>query len=1097
MPRTNAPFYTWNRGLVSPKALGRVDLERTRLSAEVFENAIAATQGSLSIRPGTKYMGSTLSDTGAEFIEFVASTDDVALPELTHQKMRLWLGDDAHDLSLLSRPRVDTTVSLSDTGWSNASTGGGFAVTTTDAIPEMASAVNGSVDVSASSEWTSASRPAFRAADNLLGTNWQDTGTGKNSLPSWWLADFGTTKRIASYTIRCSDTPADLDNAPTAWTLQVNDVDTGAGWTTVDTRSGVTSWSVSEKKSYRRLDADTGTVEPFRFQRLNFTAVNGSGAELIIAEIEMLPLETTSQAQFNSGQLSLNASSVGAVAKATKRVILSDTGTEHSLAIRVARGPVVLRVGSTSGADDYISETSLGTGYHNLAFTPTTNFYITLQSNDIVDRIVSSLSIGDSGTVEITTPWDANDLSNIRYDQSADIVYVDCDGVKPHKIERRGTGRSWSAVEYAPIDGPFLPAASSSAKMSVSHFFGNTTLNADIPFFTADHVGALIRAFHNGQSGQWRLGALNAITDAIEVTGISDTGGGEGGERKVVVSVTGTWAGTIILERSFDGVDVGFHPVGENIMGGAPASDTGTFAKSIRDEDDNIKVWYRARVTAYTSGIAVVSLSYDGGGVTGTARITDYNSSTAVGIEVISRFSDTGPTENWQQGYWSDALGYPTAVALHGGRLSHAQGGSLFLTVADDYENFDEETEGDAGPIIRTLGSGPVDRIRYLVSLLRLIIGTAGAEITLRSSSLDEPVTPENSSAGTFSTQGSANIRAVKMDNRAIFVQRSGQRVFMVGAGAGTQGATFGDYEGLELTLLVPDLLAARVVSIAIQRQPDTRLHCVLADGTVAVLTYEPSEEVICWFNWSTDGFVERAAVLPGLSEDAVFYHIRRTINGLTKRFLEKWAKVSECTGDTGLSWLMDCARSYTDTGRTLALTDIATHLVGESVIAWGSLDTGSTPHVDLSPDVSGVQTTYVVDTGGDVTLTGLTQGVHHAVVGLPYSGTWKSTKLAYAAEAGSALAQKKRVDKIGLCLYQTHANGLFFGNDTGALDPLPRVVEGATVDQDAIHETLDQVAMAFPGLWHTDSRIVLRFKAPRPATVLAMVPTITTSERV
>jgi hypothetical protein len=335
----------------------------------------------------------------------------------------------------------------------------------------------------------------------------------------------------------------------------------------------------------------------------------------------------------------------------------------------------------------------------------------------------------------------------------------------------------------------------------------------------------------------------------------------------------------------------------------------------------------------------------------------------------------------------------------------------------------------------------------------------------------------------------------VKMDNRAIFVQRSGQRVFMVGAG--TQGSTFGDYESYELTLLVPDLLEAGVVSIAIQRQPDTRLHCVLTDGTVAILTYEPQEEVICWTTWETDGYVEKAVALPGVTEDAVYYHVRRTINGATKRYVEKLALETECFGDTGLNWLMDCAKSYTDTGRTTTLTDVATHLVGQSVIAWGSLDTGSTPHVDLSPDVNGVQTTYTVDTGGDVVLTGLTEGVHHAVVGLPYHATWKSTKLSYGAEAGTALNQVKRPAQIGFVLYKTHNRGIEFGSDTGRLDPLPKMIEGAVVDPDQIFETFDQIAVSMESTHNPDARIFLRAKAPRPCTVLAAVPSVQTNERV
>jgi hypothetical protein len=1100
---------SFNRGLISPKALARVDVERTRLSAESYENWMPATQGSMSIRPGTKFFGSSLNDTGAEFLEFVASTDDVALPELTHQKMRIWLGADAHALALLSRPKVDTTVSVSDTGWANASTGGAFATAAVDQIPQMTSATTNGVTVSASSEntvgaagggetdpdATISGAAAYQAADDNVGTNWQDTGAGGSRLPSWWKVNFGAgnTKAIRSYSVRAGSIAGHLNNAPTAWTLQYNDVDTGAGWTTVDSRSAQTAWALSEKRSFTRPDADTGTIEAFRYWRLNFTAVDGD-TELIVAEIEMFTADVAQQVKRSNGIMTLNASSIGALAKATKRVIVSDTGTEHSLALAVSRGPVILRVGSTAGDDDYISEAALGTGYHNLAFTPTGNFHITLQTDAIIDRIVQSIAIGDSGTVEITAPWDRNDLDNVRYDQSADVVYVDCDGVRPSKIERRGTGRSWSVVDYAPDNGPFLSSASSSATLYVNQRFGNTTLRSTVPFFRAGHVGALLRIFTNGQTGVWRLGAFLAATEVVKVTGLSDTGTpNTTNERRIVVSGSGVWAGNIEIQKSFDGPDLGFRPA----LG---FTDTGTFTETIDDKDSNIAVWYRAVLTGYSSGVAVVTITYLGGGVTGVARITGYNSNTSVDIEVLSRFSDTGTsaaTNNWQQGYWSDARGFPTAIALHGGRLAHAQGGSLFLSVSDDYENFDDTAEGDAGPIIRTLGSGPVDAIRFLISKLRLIIGTAGAELALTSSSLDEPVTPDNSAARTFSTQGSGNLRALPLDDKALHVQRSNKRVHLIGP---TQSA-FGDYESSDLTLLVPDLLAAGIVSVAVQRQPDTRLHVVLGDGTVAILTYEPKEEVVCWTTWvsdtGTNPAVERAMVLPGEDEDAVYYHVRRTINGATKRYLEKWATQSECVGDSGLTWLMDCAASYTDTGRTTLLNAVAPHLIGESVVAWGSLDTGSTPHVDLSPDVSGVQTRYTVDTGGDVQLTGLTDGVHHAVAGLPFrQPTWKSAKLAYGAEMGTALAQQKRTPQLALALYQTHNNGVFYGDDTGTVDPLPRVIEGATIDPDQILGALDMTAVAIPNQWGPDSRIVLRGKSPRPATILAMVPTVVTSER-
>lgn len=1096
MARQNIPLLSiGNRGLVSPKALARVDLDRTRLSAEVYENWLGSAQGSLSLRPGTKYFGSSFGDTGAAWIEFVASTDDVALLELTSGKMRIWLGDDAHNLSLLSRPRVDTQVSLADTGWVNASSGGDATavISSTDAIPTMTGPTTDGVTISASSENTlsagGSNNSAWRAADDANNTLWQDTGDNVGTLPSWIMVDFGVPKSIARYSIRGPAGAANLEETPRNWTLQGNDVDTGTGWTTLHTASGVTSWAVSQRREFNITD--TGTPGPWRYWRINVTANNGGG-DLLIGEIEMFEL-TGSKVQFSGASATLNATAIGSVAKTSKRVVVDtgDLGVEHSLAIRIGRGPITLRVGSSDGDDDYIRETNLGTGYHNLAFTPESDFYITLQTTSLADRVISSLSIGDSGTVEVTTPWAAENLDDARFDQSADVVYVDCDGVRPQKIERRGTGRSWSVVDYSPSNGPFRSFASSAAKLTPSQLqAGNGELTADTPYFTPNHVGAIFRIFHEGQSGVFPLGAKDVTTDVVEVTGISDTGTpSTTSERRIAFSVSGVYTGAVTIEKSVDGKDLGFKPISSDL---GTATDTGTFSRAVVDRDDNIKAWYRVKMTRWTSGVALVAITYRGGGKTGYCRVTGYNSNQSVDIETATGFSamgDTGLTNNWQEGFWSAQGGYPTAVALHGGRLGHAQGGSIFMSVSDDYENFDEDTPGEAGPIVRTLGSGPVDRIHYLVSLLRMIIGTAGAEIMVKSSSLDEPLTPENCSATTFSTQGSANLRAVKMDARALFVQRSGSRLFMIGAG--TQGTTFGDYENFELTLLVPDLLKAGIVSIAVQRQPDTRIHVALADGSVGIFMYEPQEEVMCWSTWSTAGFVEKVMVLPGINEDAVYYHIRRTINGVTRRYLEKWAMESECLGDTGLSWLMDCAVSMTDTGLSASIS--APHLAGENVIVWGS-DTGTGGGKDFSPDSdSGVQLTYALDGSGNGAIG---TAVKHKTIGLPYSALWKSTKLAYAAEMGTALSQMKTVPGLALSVWRCHNNGLFFGTDSGALDPLPRMVEEEEVDPDRIFDTLDMVEVSMPRKWHPDIRLVLKAKAPRPATVLAAIPKIVTNER-
>jgi hypothetical protein len=283
----------------------------------------------------------------------------------------------------------------------------------------------------------------------------------------------------------------------------------------------------------------------------------------------------------------------------------------------------------------------------------------------------------------------------------------------------------------------------------------------------------------------------------------------------------------------------------------------------------------------------------------------------------------------------------------------------------------------------------------------------------------------------------------------------------------------------------VPDLLDAGVVHIGVQRQPDTRLHFVLADGTVAILSFEKSEELVCWSMWETEGAVERVVVLPGLDEDKVYYLVRRTIDGDTKRFLESWAKESECRGGAQ-SWIADSAVAYTGSAAdTITGLD---HLEGEAVVVWAD-------GADMTPDDdAGVQRLFTVS-GGAITLP---EAKTNAVVGLPFQADWQSTKLAFTAQFGTPLAQMKRVNQIAFILANVHNNGLFFGRDFDHLDALPRLSEnGAAVDADRIFEAFDRAAVSFPGSFNTDARICLRAKAPRPVTVMAAVPTIQTNEKV
>ncbi len=145
----------------------------------------------------------------------------------------------------------------------------------------------------------------------------------------------------------------------------------------------------------------------------------------------------------------------------------------------------------------------------------------------------------------------------------------------------------------------------------------------------------------------------------------------------------------------------------------------------------------------YTSGTVTISLTYSQGSISGVARVTAYTDSTEVTASVQSAMGGTSATDLWEEGLWSDYRGWPSAPQFDGGRLWWVSR-DITGSVSDGYESFDDSIEGDSAPIVRSIGSGPVERINWLLSLGRLLLGTQLTEKVVRSSSLDEPVTPTN-----------------------------------------------------------------------------------------------------------------------------------------------------------------------------------------------------------------------------------------------------------------------------------------------------------------------------------------------------------------
>lgn len=776
----------------------------------------------------------------------------------------------------------------------------------------------------------------------------------------------------------------------------------------------------------------------------------------------------------SGGYLNLTALARGSKASATQTVTVNQIGTEHALRIVIERGPVTLRVGSTAGGDEYINETILRTGTHSLAFTPTgSSFYLQFFSKNANLKRVDSVTIEAAGAMTLPTQWLAADLFKMRFAQSADVVFVACDGYRPQRIERRST-RSWSVVRYQPDNGPFTLGVTRDVKLTPSVTEGNGTLTASDAFFNSDHVGAIFSLFQEGFTVSTQLAAEDQYTDPMKVTGV-------GIDRNWSYSVSGTWSGTLRWRRSWDGADQGFKDF--NKSDSSTATDiTANGSANNKDTDSNAIIYYKLgfKPGEYTSGVATVTVTYDGGGGSGVCRVVGYTSPTQVDIEILTPFHSTKATSDWREGEWSANQIWPSAAAFAEGRLWWSGSDRLWGSVSDGFEDFDDSTEGDSGPISRSIATGGVNDTQWLLALQRLLVGTEGAVSTVKSSSFDEPLTPTNLSIKDSSSTGASSVDPARVDTRGIFVDRSARALFEL-----SFDGTSSDYNATQVSKLATDLFTSGIKTLAVQRRPDTRIWVINNDGSCVCIVYEPLEQVLAFIPIETDGAFESVAVLPDDAQDRVYFVVNRTINGSTVRYVEKMALDTEVKPTT-LCKVMDAFSVVINSPASATVSGLS-HLIGETVVVWAD----GAP-IETS---SGIPAEFTVSGGGTITLPSPKTNI---VVGLPYTTRYKSARLAYGAAGGTAMLQMKKVDSLGMVLTDFVRAGVKYGsefdNSERPLFPMPAMKDLTTAPPIVLSDVSEEESFVFPGEYTTDGRVCLEVSSPYTATFISLVIGITTN---
>ncbi|MDQ8050738.1 hypothetical protein [Luteibacter sp.] len=507
--------------------------------------------------------------------------------------------------------------------------------------------------------------------------------------------------------------------------------------------------------------------------------------------------------------------------------------------------------------------------------------------------------------------------------------------------------------------------------------------------------------------------------------------------------------------------------------------------------------------------------------------------------------TSTGVTDVWATGAWSDDKGYPAEVEFFSDRLIFAgtprEPQTTWFSKAGSYVDFGRSSPiVDDDAISATLNARQQNAIRELVPLDKLIMLTTGGEWRTDGGQ-DDVLTPTTISFKPQSYNGAAQIPALVIGNTALYVQDRGYIVRDISYQFDIDG-----YSGGDLTVFSSHLTEGKpIAGWAFQKTPFSVVWVVRTDGVLLALTYMREQEVVGWTPMVIDGFVESVCSVPEGGEDAVYISVRRTINGVTKRYVERMASrlifdirearfldsflTFDGRGDgaktmtaTAATWLVGDAVTVTASGATFGPGDIgdvvvmgyqagnnarlritgytsptvvtaeidtpiADSLRSVAITDWGLARDTLSGYEHLAGRVVGVLCDGFVQDQRTVALDGTVQLDEPGVlvhVGLPYTADFETLEVNVPG-AETLRLRNKLIKRVGLIVQDTRS--IFAGPDFDHLDEYEsRDLATNPVGPPSLLQ--DLVEMWIQGEWANKGRVCVRQTDPLPMGILGAI---------
>lgn len=662
---------------------------------------------------------------------------------------------------------------------------------------------------------------------------------------------------------------------------------------------------------------------------------------------------------------------------------------------------------------------------------------------------------------QISTPYQEADLFSLQWDQSADVLFIDCQGYEPRKLIHTAD-TNWALATLARRPPP--------------------TVEDDTDIGTP--AGATLTP-----SATTGTNILFTASAACFLAGDKDRNIKFGTARAVIVSVD--TASTVHADILDPFPNTSAIPAGQWFLDKSPSSYIDIAKKpklggtvDIHGEDSagaNQDTWRAADVGKFIKvfgGIIEITVRTDAQNIKGILRVplvknTDTDPAPVAGGEWTQEVIawDSTPSSLYANGH-----GFPAANTFYGGRLGHggtpAQPTSWWLSGSDDYENYGVGARADFA--LQYTNTGRLNNIRWMLDLGYLFLGTEGGVALAKGPGVDQPLGGDTVPlVRNQDAPGTMAVKPLRVGTKGIYIEASGKQVYEL---AYNTEAFDNSFRATDITRLAEHIGGSsgfKQESIGWALNPNRHAFFIRNDGVMAVLTYFPSPEgVVGWARRTTQGSFESIAVIPHPSQnrDQIWVIVNRTINGVTKRYVEYFEDgASELSSRAWTEFHTDCAKVYSGAA-TATITGLS-HLEGKTVqaVAEGSY-----------------KGTFTV-TGGQITL----PETHTLVeVGLEYDSTLQTMP---AAVQDSVLDDDEKTwDRLTLRLNGGFGGRVVNADGSNITDPATGDVLGWLLYDPS---ALDASASLFTGKkridtaqgWDDDAAVRLKQDLPFPFPILSM----------